>query len=43
MVFHDAVWEALAPVPLCRSDGRFGRMEFLAAVKKIAKDKSGED
>lgn len=39
MVFHDAVWEALASVPLRRRDGKFGRIEFLATVKKFAKGK----
>lgn len=36
MVFHDAVLEAVATVPIRDRDGRFGRIEFLAAVIKIA-------
>jgi hypothetical protein len=36
MVFHNAVLEAVATVPIRDRDGRFGRIEFLAAVNKIA-------
>jgi hypothetical protein len=36
MVFHDAVLEAVATVPIRGRDCRFGRIEFLAAVNKIA-------
>jgi hypothetical protein len=39
MMFHDAVWEVVAAVPLRRRDGRFERIEFLAAVERIAKIK----
>ena len=36
MVFHDAVLEAVATVTIRGQDCRFGRIEFLAAVNKIA-------
>jgi hypothetical protein len=36
MVFHNAVLEAVATVPIRGQDCRFGRIEFLAAVNKIA-------
>jgi hypothetical protein len=36
MVFHDAVLQAVATVPIRGRDCRFGRIEFLAAVNKIA-------
>lgn len=36
MVFHDAVLEAVATVTIRGHDCRFGRIEFLAAVNKIA-------
>jgi hypothetical protein len=40
MVFHDAVLDAVATVPLrgAVNDPRFGRIEFLAAAKKIASE-----
>jgi hypothetical protein len=40
IVFHDAVPDAVAMVPL--RDQRFGRIEFLAAVKKISVEKYGK-
>jgi hypothetical protein len=39
--FHPAVLDAVATVPLRGRDGRFGTIEFLAAVKKTAHDKYG--
>jgi hypothetical protein len=39
IVFHDAVLEAVATVSI--RNHRFGRIEFLAAVKKIAAEKYG--
>jgi hypothetical protein len=41
--FHPAVLEAVATVPLRGRDGRFGKIEFLAAVKKFAVEKYGDD
>jgi len=43
VVMHDAVFDAMATVPIHNiMEPRFGRIEFLAAVKKIAKEKYGE-
>jgi hypothetical protein len=39
--FHGAVFDAVAVVPVCGPRGRFGRIEFLAAVKKAAHEKYG--
>lgn len=36
MVFHDAVLQAVATVPIRGHDCLFGRIEFLAEVSKIA-------
>jgi hypothetical protein len=36
MVFHDAVLQAVATVPIRGRDGRFGRIEFFAELNKIA-------
>lgn len=39
IVFHDAVLDAVATVPIRGT--KFGRIEFLAAVKRIAAEKYG--
>lgn len=40
--FHDAVLDAVATIPIRKRDGKIGRIEFLAWVKKIAQEKYGE-